>query len=755
MSKGPAEVAVDRVLLAAAVVALSTLLCATFVLDRAVAGALPPALPALIGAWAASYVAIIVMLGRVRTVRGMETLRLVSIGIGVTGTLAASYLMGGSAWVGPYLVFFAVVGAAFMRVRGSALVLGTAAIVGFVGMELATAGGWIASYDPFGGQVSRDDKAVRYSTIAFLGLTLLAFFGISAILGFFVTLQRDLLQKASTELEAKKDELEALNAGLEQHVTEKTIELAVRNRELEVMARIGTIVNASLELEQVYQEFMTAAHDLIPFDYAAIAVLIDGGTRVRVLRVVHGPDGRLAGETSEDDIADSIHAGERPRIVEDFTAMEKGHRGEQTVVSRGIVSAAQVPIATKGRVLGAFNVASRAKATFTEEHARLMERMAEPLALAIDNCRLYDEMRHMAETDGLTGLPNRRAIARLIAHEIARGERSGEMCSVLVLDIDNFKVFNDTLGHQAGDDLLTSFASLLRGACRDSDVVARQAGDEFTILLPGSGPREATTVAQRIHDALSGADLTYPGQDGVVVRSSIGIATYPMDGEDDDALVVMADRAMYAAKAAGGGQSRLASRLTEREARADTSRQLRFGMLETLANRLAAGAQKSTAGEDQAFAMATARAAWAIGERMALDDSEQQLLRVAALAHSLGVLPSDDPRSTSQDFGLEEGLDEMYLKIGRVFVAGSPGLIDAVRVIARHHRQASTLADDDTSRYARILAVAERYADLTLGEQRTTPSRAMEQLRDEDALDQGFVQMLEEGLNLPAIWRAA
>ena len=123
--------------------------------------------------------------------------------------------------------------------------------------------------------------------------------------------------------------------------------------------------------------------------------------------------------------------------------------------------------------------------------------------------------------------------------------------------------------------------------------------------------------------------------------------------------------------------------------------------------------------------MATARAARAIGERLALDDSEQQLLRVAALAHSLGVLPSDDPRATQEQYGLDEGLDDLYLKIGRVFVAGSPGLIDAVRVIARHHRDAADLQDDETSRYARILAVAERYAELTLGDQRTTPSSAL------------------------------
>jgi HD-GYP domain-containing protein (c-di-GMP phosphodiesterase class II) len=238
------------------------------------------------------------------------------------------------------------------------------------------------------------------------------------------------------------------------------------------------------------------------------------------------------------------------------------------------------------------------------------------------------------------------------------------------------------------------------------------------------------------------------------VRSSIGVACYPMDGEEDEALLIVADRAMYAAKAAGGGQTRIASRLTERESNADSSRQLRFGMLETLANRMAVSAGRS-AGEMQVLATATAGAAWVIGERLALGDAEQQMLRVAALSHAIGVTPDDDPRGSRIDLGLDDEMASLYTQIGKVFIAGSPGLDDAVRVIARHHHAPDELGEAPHDTLARILAVSERYAELTTGDQPMCGDDAVEHMRDDDMLDQATVQALHEGLHAPAVWRAA
>jgi response regulator RpfG family c-di-GMP phosphodiesterase len=295
---------------------------------------------------------------------------------------------------------------------------------------------------------------------------------------------------------------------------------------------------------------------------------------------------------------------------------------------------------------------------------------------------------------------------------------------------------------------------MLRDACRNEDVVARQAGDEFTILLPGSGPRESIAIAQRIHDALAARDWRYPGQDGVVVRTSIGIACYPMDGADEEMLLIMADRAMYAAKAAGGGQTRIASRLTAREKSADTSRQLRFGVLETLANRLAARTHNET-NAMHTFAEATAQAAWLIGEHLSLEDAEQQVLRVAALSHAIGVVGDDDPRALPDRLGLDADLDPLYLKIGKVFVAASPGLNDAVRVIARHHRVVDPRDAEQTTRLARILAVSERYAELITSESPVHPAEAIARLKKDTTMDPELVQTLDDALNAPAVWRAA
>jgi HD-GYP domain-containing protein (c-di-GMP phosphodiesterase class II) len=162
-----------------------------------------------------------------------------------------------------------------------------------------------------------------------------------------------------------------------------------------------------------------------------------------------------------------------------------------------------------------------------------------------------------------------------------------------------------------------------------------------------------------------------------------------------------------------------------------------------------------SAGEMQVLATATAGAAWVIGERLALGDAEQQMLRVAALSHAIGVIPDDDPQGSRIDLGLDDEMASLYTQIGKVFIAGSPGLDDAVRVIARHHHAPDELGEAPHDTLARILAVSERYAELTTGDQPMCGDDAVEHMRDDDMLDQATVQALHEGLHAPAVWRAA
>jgi len=159
-------------------------------------------------------------------------------------------------------------------------------------------------------------------------------------------------------------------------------------------------------------------------------------------------------------------------------------------------------------------------------------------------------VEYLAYHDGLTGLPNRSLFSKLLDQSISEAHRYNRALAVAFLDLDHFKRINDTLGHEAGDQLLQQVAARLKGCVRDSDTVARLGGDEFVVLLPAlTDEKYAATVAQNILTATA-RPFSLLGQE-FRVTASIGISTYPQDGLDEQTLTKKADIAMYQAKAEG------------------------------------------------------------------------------------------------------------------------------------------------------------------------------------------------------------
>lgn len=168
--------------------------------------------------------------------------------------------------------------------------------------------------------------------------------------------------------------------------------------------------------------------------------------------------------------------------------------------------------------------------------------------------RAHDALRDLAERDGLTGLFNRRRFDQALHVELLRASREHEAVSLLLVDVDHFKHFNDTHGHLAGDDCLRAVASRIGSAVgRPADLVARYGGEEFAVLMPGTDAAGALKVAEHIRTTVAGA----VGNTGATVTVSIGAATlWPQPGANDSDLVAAADSALYAAKA--GGRDRVA-----------------------------------------------------------------------------------------------------------------------------------------------------------------------------------------------------
>ncbi|HKU08498.1 MAG TPA: GAF domain-containing protein [Bradyrhizobium sp.] len=244
-------------------------------------------------------------------------------------------------------------------------------------------------------------------------------------------------------------------------------------------------------------------------------------------------------------------------IANDYMAERDAPIFQTAARLQGAQSGASFPLFNGGEVVGVMLFVSIDKDTFTPEFVELLERLTANISFALENFSRADEKRkaderieYLASHDSLTGLPNREMFNGLLRHSIETAQRYARKFSLLFIDLDRFKVINDSLGHEAGDMLLVEVSHRLRGTLRASDVVARLGGDEFVVILEETGDRShIERVAGELLSALS-QPLQLSGHE-CHTTASIGIALYPSDGVDAQTLTKNADMAMYLAKEDG------------------------------------------------------------------------------------------------------------------------------------------------------------------------------------------------------------
>lgn len=210
-----------------------------------------------------------------------------------------------------------------------------------------------------------------------------------------------------------------------------------------------------------------------------------------------------------------------------------------------------LPLAAQGESLGWLHLNGPAPLPGVD----LASAAAEQLSLALANLRLKEALRNQAIRDPLTGLFNRRYLEESLDRELARCGRKGQPLSVIMLDIDHFKSFNDTNGHPGGDALLAAFGRLLQSKCRADDIACRYGGEEFTMILPEAPLELALARAEEIRAAAAEMVVEMRGQALPKVTVSLGISAAPGHGKGGAGLISVADKALYEAKS--GGRNRV------------------------------------------------------------------------------------------------------------------------------------------------------------------------------------------------------
>ena len=315
----------------------------------------------------------------------------------------------------------------------------------------------------------------------------------------------------------------------------------------------------ALTVEEVMETAFDAARQIVDYDVAAISIYDPERRRhqVKSVRIAPGGDGLVA----HDELADlkfRDDTGLVSMVVKNKHYLPSG--GEMRDVTtpvygrkvklKGAESLLVLPLLSGETAVGTFMLAARRRHRFGKDVREMLGVIASQVAVSIQNGLMYEQMKTMATTDGLTGLTNHRTFQERFAELLDRAERHGRQAAMLLCDVDHFKKVNDTYGHPVGDQVLRQVARVVRSAVRKVDIPARYGGEEFAVVLEETGLDGAMRLAERIRSDV-GAMVIESDKGSFQVTMSIGIATFPDDGSNRATLIEHADQALYNAKESG------------------------------------------------------------------------------------------------------------------------------------------------------------------------------------------------------------
>lgn len=323
--------------------------------------------------------------------------------------------------------------------------------------------------------------------------------------------------------------------------------------QLKALNEAAVSLTAELEPDRVLEGITNLARELVSAKYAAIGVPDDDGRVTTIYTSSTDGTGVLLNDAQKRRLLQALLDSKKPLRLND---VPKVARVSELAEHMPIQSWLGTPIISHGRALGAFFLLDKDAdlngARFTAEDEQVIETLAAHAAVAIENARLFSEVQRLSITDQLTGLYNRRYFSQQLDAEFQRARRYQRPLSLIILDLDHFKQINDRYGHLAGDLVLQEIADLVNSEVRESDTVVRYGGEEFAIILPETGERQAARMAQRICESIRNHLTVTDGGTAIRITASLGVGTVNGETiEDSGEFVRQTDQALYGAKQQG------------------------------------------------------------------------------------------------------------------------------------------------------------------------------------------------------------
>lgn len=493
-------------------------------------------------------------------------------------------------------------------------------------------------------------------------------------------------------------------------------ELAKREKQLSIINHLSAVINSSLNMQEVYDTFISELKQVLDIDYSSIGKIDD--TQMELTAVYSPQD---FNSKVGDVVALQGSGIEWLVLTKKYLAypndkLEKSKKHIDSLVLAGLRSMVFFPLIFKGEVIGILTLGNKNQRPYDQVQLDLLEHLASQISSSVANSQLYRSSENRARIDELTGLLNRRNFDESLNHEVQRDSRFGNSFSLIMLDLDNFKGYNDTLGHVNGDKLLKRLARIIQTKTRDVDTCFRYGGDEFAVILPNTALDAAYVVAERVRESIA----QKMQQENIGVRVSLGVASWPNDGLTPQDLINAADQALYYVKRTGGNRVCTAPDIVpSATGRQDHSE----GKDKETLNTIYALAATIEARDRYTYGHSRKVRGYAVelAEAIKLGPEIVSVISHAALLHDIGKIGIYDAILNKPDVltADERELIKNHPVLSRNIVAHIPTLSSCLPAILHHHERwdgkgyPHGLKGENIPLEARILTIADSFDAMT------------------------------------------
>ncbi|MUG99034.1 diguanylate cyclase [Scytonema sp. UIC 10036] len=353
----------------------------------------------------------------------------------------------------------------------------------------------------------------------------------------YIAIRHDITARKSVE-----SELQSANKQLSNWVKE----LETRNQETAQMSKLSDMLQACLSIEEAHEVIAKLVQPLFP-DVSGGVFIINSSKRLVEAVATWGDTISSMSQLFTPNECWALRRGQVHWVDNGNCNVPCKHLHHNSCITESLC----VPMMAQGEAMGVLHLNSQIQGKLNTAKQNLAITVAEHIALALANMKLHEAIQYQSVRDPLTGLFNRRYLEESLEREFARAEHQKQALSIIMLDVDHFKQFNDTFGHNAGDMVLRELGTFLHKQIRSSDIACRYGGEEIILILPEAPTEVAKSRAELIREGVKHLLVENHSQAFGSLTVSLGIATFPQHGKTPEMVIAAADAALYRAKKEG------------------------------------------------------------------------------------------------------------------------------------------------------------------------------------------------------------